>query len=370
MAPSVSVIPETERDHIYRQLCRVWGIDIKSTPHNPCALAVALERGHLSECTPRDYLITPKTDGTRFLLLMTLRDNGRPVAVMISRTMEMYEIEVYASMDVFRRGTLLDGELVSVDDGEYTKLVYLVFDAMCIRGESIATRELVLRLEAVRSTVGLTKSHVYMLDQYEATLNDEYLRFIVEERKIACTPNNNASLEIRPKEMQLASDWTRGDAKDDAYRSDGFVLTPRHLPVYLNTHHRMFKWKPSHCTTIDIEFIDNVPHLHDSGALSEIVALEGCPVVTDVSTIDDGVYECRVTLKKGAASGDDHLVVTPVNTRHDKVSPNSFNTGNGTVRALMQNITLEELYQWCHAQEPGTTKGSDQTTAYSHSPAI
>lgn len=351
IAPSASVIPEAERGHIYHQLCRVWGIDIKPTPHNPCALAVALERSHLAECAPSDYLITPKTDGTRFLLLMTLRGNGRPVAVMISRTMEMYEIEMYASMDVFRKGTLLDGELVAVDDGGDTKLVYLSFDAMCIRGEKVVARELVQRLEAVRNTVGLTSSHRYMLDQYEATLNDEYLRFIVEERKIACTPNNNAGLEIRPKQMHLATNWIHGDAKDDTYRSDGFVLTPRRLPVYLNTHRRMFKWKPSHCTTIDVEFIGNVPHLHDGGARSELVALEGCPIVANVTNIDDGVYECRITVGSGPSDegSDEHLLVTPVKTRHDKVSPNSFNTGNGTVRALMQGITLEELHQWCRA---------------------
>jgi hypothetical protein len=191
--------------------------------------------------------------------------------------------------------------------------------------------------------VGLTDSHRNMLSRYEATRQDEYLRFVVEERKIACTPNNNAMLEIRPKQMQQTADWVR-DPKEYAYRSDGYVLTPRHLPVYLNTHRQMFKWKPAHCTTVDVEFRGSVPHLHDGGVLSELVALEGCPVVADVGRIDDGVYECQVAV---APPDGARLTITPVKMRADKVTPNSFVTGNGTVRALLQNITLEELRRWC-----------------------
>ena len=84
-----------------------------------------------------EYLLTPKVDGWQ-LLLLTTREDGRPVAVMISREMEMYEIEVGFEAH-FEGGTLMDGELAwsYKDDQSAPAMEYFVFDCMRMAGRRL-----------------------------------------------------------------------------------------------------------------------------------------------------------------------------------------------------------------------------------------
>lgn len=364
LRPSNSPVPDAERDHVYQQLCKVWGLWEQPSKHNPCAQAVPLQREAMASHDAADFLVTAKTDGVRFQLLLTTRPDGRPISVMVGRDMSMYEIETMAPENFYADGTLLDGELAWRTHRDYDRtLSYVAFDAMTIAGRAIGRQPLVERLYAVSRCVGLTDDQVQAVQDYTASQDDgdpDLIAFILGEDKVVATPNNHGGLSLTTKPMLPVPTWAAKLAAegitsesaalaaatgpdDRGLAVDGLVFTPSQLPVYVNTHRSLFKWKPSDRCTVDVFMRAGRPLVRATGsdALTELRAVEGAPVTAPVARLADGVYECAIELR------DDTVYLEPRLRRHDRREPNTAATVAGTLRSKQQNVTIADIVAWC-----------------------
>ena len=183
-----------------------WGASTDPTRF-PGPQPVSIERRHFPLLKRQPYLVCEKTDGVRHLLAST--DEG---AFLVNRAFACEKINVRVPKD-----TLLDGELVTTKTG---KKLFMVYDAVRVKGEDLTRTPLGARLDAARKVVK------------------------------AIIKTANAPLEIRVKTM-----WYLGDPIPDLhsfeYETDGIVFTPVNEPIRTGTHETMFKWKPRERITID-----------------------------------------------------------------------------------------------------------------------
>ena len=188
-----------------------WGDDTTSNCHRfPGPQPVSIERRHFPLLTRQPYFVCEKTDGVRHLLAST--DSG---IFLVNRAFEMTKVTGVR----IPKDTLLDGELVKTRSG---KALFLVFDAMRIKGESLMVQPLNLRLEKARSVVkGIIKTA-------------------------------SAPFEMRVKTMVPLGSPIQ-DLNSFEYETDGLVFTPVEEPIRTGTHETLFKWKPHDRITVDFE---------------------------------------------------------------------------------------------------------------------
>lgn len=89
----------------------------------PGSLAISILRRDFSKVISQDYVMLPKSDGTRYLLFAfsdadskgkrNLRDQMRNTILMQNRMGCFFKVEISAKTNLFR-GTILDGELIQV----------------------------------------------------------------------------------------------------------------------------------------------------------------------------------------------------------------------------------------------------------------
>jgi len=190
---------------IHAFIARAWRVT--DPTRFPGPQPVSIERRHFPLLKLQPYLVCEKTDGVRHLLAST--DEG---VFLVNRAFACEKVNVRVAKD-----TLLDGELVKTKSG---KTLFMVYDAVRVKGESLVDLPLNSRLEAARKVVK------------------------------AIIKTANAPLEIRVKTM-----WTLGSPTPDLnsfeYETDGLVFTPVNESIRTGTHETMFKWKPRERITID-----------------------------------------------------------------------------------------------------------------------
>ena len=258
---------------------------------------VSIERRHFPLLKHQPYLVCEKTDGVRHLLAST--DEG---VFLINRALVIDKVNVRLP-----KNTLLDGELVETKKGGR---LFIVYDAVRVKGQSLMNVPLDARLEAARKVV----------------------KTIIK--------TSNAPFEIRTKTM-----WHLGDPIPDLnsfeYETDGLVFTPIHEPIRTGTHETMFKWKPRDRITVDFQ-LKNGDELfvQEKGILHKESLLHRPNVRKDIP--DGAIVECGY--------GDLGWFVEKIRT--DKTYPNNRRTFVRTCVNLREAIALEEFTS---GTRPGTT---------------
>lgn len=277
---------------------QAWG---SSDPTRfPGPQPVSIERRHFPLLKRQPYLVCEKTDGVRHLLVST--EDG--LVVLVNRAFSIDTVKVRIPRD-----TLLDGELVTSKTG---KNLFMVYDAVRIKGEDLRDQPLDVRLEKARTVAkGIIKTA-------------------------------QAPFELRVKTM-----WPLGDQIPDLnsfdYETDGIVLSPVNEPIRMGTHETMFKWKPHERITVDFE-IKNGRELfvQDRGDLFKEATLHMRNERTDLP--NGTIVECGY--------GDLGWFVEKIRT--DKTHANNRRTYFRTCVNLREAIQLSELVS-C-GTKPGTTQ--------------
>lgn len=171
---------------------------------------VSIERRHFPLLKRQPYFVCEKTDGVRHLLAST--EEG---VFLVNRAFFIEPVKIRVPKD-----TLLDGELVKTKAG---KSLFVVHDAVRVKGENLTSQPLNYRLDAARKVIkGIIKTA-------------------------------QAPFEIRVKNMHLWGSERLPALDTYEYETDGLVLTPINEPIRMGTHETMFKWKPKGRITIDFE---------------------------------------------------------------------------------------------------------------------
>ena len=281
-------------------ISNAWGSD--DPTRFPGPQPVSIERRHFPLLKRQLYLVCEKTDGVRHLLAST--DEG---VFLVNRAFSIEKINVRVAKD-----TLLDGELVKTKAGKEglhpdgkpaVSRLFMVYDAVRVKGESLIHKPLTERLEAARKVVK------------------------------AIIKTANAPLEIRVKVMTDLKDFSSfPDLNSFEYETDGLVFTPVAEPIRVGTHETMFKWKPRERITIDF-CIKNGHELfvQDRGIPYKEAWLHLQNTRRDLP--DGTIVECGY--------GDLGWFVEKVRT--DKTHANNRRTYFRTIVNIRENIQLDEF---------------------------
>jgi hypothetical protein len=306
-----------------------------------------------------EYLCTLKADGERYLLVM-LQIEDTPVAAMVSRRLDVYEVPLVAQLKHFSSppdgtalaATVLDGELVSSSDG----LHYLVFDAIVIDGRHLRDTELMVRMENVYKFF-----EAYGLPTNATT---EEVETVAQEQDKVVPRAVDGRLRITAKR------WWTIDQVDRMWQGrasigcsvDGIVFGRRY-GIFPGTDRQMFKWKASH--TVDVCLSKSGPLVAVAGQLQDAsdalachtakvrkraraagpnISVEANQLVEVLCQNLEGaspVVECEMRL-----SGQE-LHLRPVKERPDKTMPNDVAVVYGAMTAARERIGLTRLAEAC-----------------------
>ena len=254
---------------------------------------VSIESRHFPLLKKQPYFLCEKTDGVRHLLV-SIADG----VFLINRALVQTPVRGVR----IPKETLLDGDLVESKNG---KFIFVIHDAVRVKGEDIRLGPLDARLDKAR---GLVKGII----------------------KTAGAP-----FEIRVKTMirlEQAREFPSLESFD--YETDGVVLTPVKEPIRTGTHETMFKWKPRDRITIDFELrMGNELYIQERGKPIRMAEMHLGNKRPDLAT--GAIVECGY--------GDLGWFVEKVRT--DKAHPNNLRTYERTIVNLQEAIKLPELIE-------------------------
>ena len=252
---------------------------------------VSIERRHFPLLKRQPYFVCEKTDGVRHLLAST--EEG---VFLVNRAFVIEPVKIRVPKD-----TLLDGELVKTKAG---KSLFVVHDAVRVKGENLTSQPLNCRLDAARKVIkGIIKTA-------------------------------QAPFEIRVKTMYLWGSEAVPALDTYEYETDGLVLTPINEPIRMGTHETMFKWKPKERITIDFELRNGHElWVQDRGVPYKEAELHTRNQRPDLP--DGTIVECGY--------GDLGFFVEKVRT--DKTHANNRRTYFRTMVNLREDIQVGELIQ-------------------------
>ena len=338
LVPSMSRIEAShERDHYWKVMCTLWNLPPTSRKPPGCN-PMSLSRARLPDLSAQTYGITLKSDGVKYYLLLTTRPvaavdgDVAPVALMIDRARNMYEVEVVAPEDYFVKGTLLEGELVWSQPNE-TELRYLVFDAACVKGECLATCRFDERLRRAEACTRWSEELAKTPDLLEAR--------VLELDAIALV-HFRPPLVMRPKHfVALQHAEKLWSARNDCgHRVDGLILQRYDTPYVHGTVEdgSTFKWKEH--SSVDLQRVSDGRLRAADAPLPE--TLLGRRVVVETSRVAElapanAILEYVVTVADGAVS------LFPTRTRPDKTSANGLRVVVATVQDVVDAVTPAEL---------------------------
>ena len=338
LSPSASVIgDEFEKKQYWEVVLRYWKLPTHIR-HFPGANPMSIERSDFDRLESDDFLAALKTDGVRHLLLLTTKPNSiDPIAIMMDRAMNMYEVEIWANEDFFHRGSLYDGELV----WERNSLVYIVFDVIFAKGVQCLRLSYRERMQILHNTIlCVSDSH-----------SDESIEHMISEESKFLARNNEHLLRIMPKKCvpkaNLKTLW--GERTTSNHRNDGIIFTLNSAPVETGTTSSILKWKPAHSIDVRVHLVDTTWRVYGnknfSGELVDIThGVGGLKTEIAPSKLLDAIrprqpciIECLIAID------EETLTLTPERERTDKMAPNTMNTIEATIRNARENISSDDL---------------------------
>ena len=283
---------------------------MQTKPHMfPAPQPISVERRHFGQLNSHPYVVSPKADGERFLLV-ALGDRS----VLINRAFEETDIKFRLKKNAFE-GTILDVEKIGNR--------ILVFDAYQVNGEIIKDKYLDERLERATSLV----------------------------KSILKTSKDPLKLEMKP--VFERNELEKAMKTDFGYETDGLIFTPKDEPARVGTHETMFKWKPLEKNTVDFQVVPST-RMHD--CRQEMI------YGYDLYVQEHGKKICEGRLPQDLVephwrpimdAGKDHCLILeceyiqgevnfwrPIGIRRDKTMPNARRTFQRTL------VNIEEDIQW------------------------
>lgn len=339
LQPSFAKLDSRAECAFYRKrLLKLWGGNRHGTSFPGCNPR-SLSRANVPSLSD-GYSISLKSDGIRYALFLTMRPDtdSSAVALLVDRAWGMYEMQVAAPEEYFRRGTILEGELVwKQPEGE--TLLYLVFDAVVVKGENMCRLPFRERLEAAKRATHLSEELAAISD---TSVQDD--RALETDSIVMAhyTPTVTMRTKHFVNAIHLQRLWNKRFDAD--HRVDGIVLN-RDESAYVNgtsPEGCMYKWKPQ--STVDLlrrRRQDTTPELcSQNGPLPEKL-VERAVVVRD-SKVCTGSEDC-VILEYLITVDAVSVTLFPLRNRADKTIPNSERVVIATVQDVVDNVTVAEM---------------------------
>lgn len=303
-------------DFFHSRMNRLW---VSGREGFPGSLAVSFlleDKKHLKE---KRYEILPKSDGTRYIMLLTLSRQNEPLILMIDRLGSWIQVQLSIKRGCFK-GAIFDGELVCTTSGKYQ---YQIFDCMAYDGQDVSKLPYYARVENAKRFVQLE----YM------TQKKDCFEIIIKNT-------------ISKKD---ATDIISG-AKCIDYPLDGLILIDIDNPYFGGKDKLLYKWKELKDHTVD--FVIRLDQRKDKLYLQFFVVEEKSRLscvdsvlardeflfhlgISVWNLIHDQVVECKFDL--------DRNEWRPIQIRIDKDIPNNYETYIKTKKNIQENVTVQKL---------------------------
>lgn len=334
----------------------------------PGAQPVSFARNHFKELKDKDYYLCEKTDGIRCLLYLTsfvTEDGPLEAQFLVDRKNDYYYIPrdqlhlpITGNLHGFHSGTLLDGELVrQTSSNGNSKLVYLIFDGLCLDGQSITNRQLDIRLGKIRA---------FVYDPWVA-----FAKAYPEDAQV-----QPFQLQLKKMEVPYAAEMMfREILPKLPHGNDGLIFTCKSTPYTPGTDQHILKWKPPHENTIDFRLqLGDFPQKEDEDGLYE--DFDAKPEIElQVNHGDQTGYQRWANLHltdeeweaiKGMGQHIDHRIIEcfrdpttqrwrpklePDGTprfRDDKRDANHISTVNSVIESIEDGVTEQDLIANSH----------------------
>ena len=333
LVPSHSKLTDArEVNGYWTRLMELWNIRGRratSSTFHPGCNPRSISKKLAPRLNARRYHICLKSDGVRYILLLTTRLGRRDegIALMIDRSRNMYEVEVAAPEEHFLKGTVLEGELVWKQPDERT-MTYYVFDAIVVQGETMTTRPFEQRLNTATS-----------LTRFSSELRNEADARILETQSIVLA-QFDPCVDMKPKTFVDRVFATRlwNERNDSEHRVDGIIIQAMDAAYTIGTAEddSVFKWKEH--STIDLRGIPPDLHTADAPLPTHVcgrrVVLQPSRVA---ATCEGDVVEYHIDIT------EDEVRLMPVRTRPDKTSANGLRVVTATVEDVIHAIAPHDI---------------------------
>lgn len=278
----------------------------------PGSMCVSLEREHIGLIRSKPYWVCEKTDGFRFLMLVT-RLRGMKLIVLVGRNMTQ-DVYCIGMKNVPRKlydGAVLDGEIVTRK--ETGQMCFLVFDCFASNGVNVSHKPFSDRITTFAQD----------WKDYKADSTDPVT---ILDKKF---------FEVRDFGDFLA----HMEAAATQFPLDGIIFTPDELPMIQGRHYKLFKWKRPCDHTIDflLRVDTGVLFIQDASSPGRALVEGGRLVAPPHEPVPEGaICECQC-IDPGQG------LWRYVKMRTDKTYPNDAVTLNRTLKNIVENLDLPEL---------------------------
>ncbi|KAL9632030.1 MAG: hypothetical protein Q9204_003969 [Flavoplaca sp. TL-2023a] len=331
----------------------------RSSTNFPGAQPVSFAAHHKFELQKQDYYVCEKSDGIRCLMYQTEDETTNQEAVyLIDRKNDYYLVpELHFPLpdkDVtsYHVKTLVDGELVNDRlPNETMQLTYLVFDCLCLNGNSaLMHRTLDKRLAYFRENVFNPYKALYK--KYPEEI--QFLPFIVDFKKM---------------ELGYGIEMMFRDVLPNLrHGNDGLIFTCRNTPYQFGTDSHILKWKPPEENSIDfllkLEFPTVQPDAEDlndgfTDPYSDYSAVPKCKLLVSEGEgkylhwadmfIEDAEWETLVNLDEPLNDRvtecfkDGRGRWRFLRFRDDKTEANHISTVKSVIESIEDRVTKEDL---------------------------
>lgn len=278
------------------------------------------------------WLVTEKSDGTRFLLLLTMSPQNAPIALLIDRSYGLYLLEgLLFADDLYQGGTIIDAELVQLEGlgsirpgGEWR---LLAFDLLIWSGNLLTKQPLGQRYAFLRQLLG---------SSYRPQPEQDI--FVIEPKMFFPILNLNKMLEHYLPQLR--------------HSSDGLIVMQENARYKPGMQSTILKWKETAKHTVDF-----LAHVHkalpeNNGWLVGIYVVDSADkyVCANYITINredlfamqlQDIHELELSIIECGWS--ELLGWRPLRIRYDKNDGNSEFTLRKTVENIEENIGIDEL---------------------------
>jgi hypothetical protein len=332
MEPSTVLCVDETRAAVLQKYHEMLGVAFYKD-RNPLPQPTSLERSHFPLFLQFDYMVSDKSDGTRYALFLT-QVQGREMAVMIDRKLCVYQIPVAASRSHFQ-GSIYDGELVSANGTH----VFIVFDCAASKGVYVGNKNFLDRLSSIRVAFDLEGANIQSAEDASKQ---------AKKGKIICG-GSTFGLSFRPKLcFQLRQlDTLLRQLPGLAYKTDGLVFTPVDDPISYGTHASLFKYKTLHSIDVEVgeggELLVGCGGAPDTAVLRTPLTSLGINLHIGVETKQQIARRAGAILELALRKKEEAFELFFLCQRSDKGHPNAASTILRTIKNIKENITIQEL---------------------------
>jgi hypothetical protein len=332
LRPSQSVlVDEDEKKFYWHMMLNMYNVKSKTKRNSPTFYPgcnpKSVSADHLSLVNSKEYVITLKSDGVRYSLMLSTRPNGDPIAIMIGRCRNMYEIEVLAPEDYFLKGTLLEGELVSSHKNDH--FLFLAFDGIMIKGRDLTALPFKDRILEVDACVRYAEEIVEGEDQENKCLENDCI----------CITHYSPKIILKGKtfiDKRHAEDlWKRRGGGE--CRTDGIIFYDMNAKYVSGAADsgNILKWKE----TASVDLLGAPPNLYtgDEKLPDKLNGMEVKLLPSKIIPKEGEIVEYIVSIEYGS------VFLMAIRIRKDKTTANGLRIVMATLRDVENKLCLSSI---------------------------